>query len=328
MICVEISSPGGPEVLRTVERPDPTPRAGEVLIDVAAAGVNRPDVMQRRGSYPPPPGASDLPGLEVAGTIAAVGEGVRGWSVGDRVCALVAGGGYATLCVAPAPQCLPIPASLDFAAAAAVPETFFTVWTNAFDRGRLKSGESALFHGGTSGIGTTAIQLAVARGARVFATAGSDEKCRACEALGAERAINYRKEDFVAAIKEATAGRGVDLVLDIIGGEYFPRNLAVLAVDGRLVQIGVQGGGAATIELIQVLRRRLTITGSTLRPRSVEEKGEIAAALRKEVWPLLESGRVKPIIYRTFPLAEAAAAHRLLESSEHIGKIVLVTRGG
>jgi len=325
MICVEISSPGGPEVLRAVERPDPKPRAGELLISVAAAGVNRPDVMQRRGSYPPPPGASDIPGLEVAGTIAALGEGVRGWSVGDRVCALVAGGGYATLCVAPAPQCLPVPASLDFVAAAAVPETFFTVWTNVFDRGRLTGGETALFHGGTSGIGTTAIQLAVARGARVFATAGSDDKCRACEALGAERAINYRSEDFVTAIRDATAGHGVDLVLDIIGGDYVARNLAVLAMDGRLVQIGVQGGASAPLDLIQVLRRRLTITGSTLRPRTVEEKGEIAATLQTEVWPLLEQGRVKPIIYRTFPLAEAAAAHRLLESSEHIGKIVLAT---
>ena len=327
MICVEISSFGGPEVLRAVERPDPKPGPGEILIAVAAAGVNRPDVMQRRGSYPPPPGASDIPGLEVAGTIAALGDGVRGWRVGEQACALVAGGGYATLCVAPAPQCLPVPASLDLVAAAAVPETFFTVWTNVFDRGRLRSGETALFHGGTSGIGTTAIQLAVARGARVFATAGSDDKCRACEALGAERAINYRTEDFVAAIKEATGGRGVDLVLDIIGGDYFPRNLATLAVDGRLVQIGVQGGGSATLELMQVLRRRLTITGSTLRPRSVAEKGEIAAALRAEVWPLLEQGRVKPIIYRTFPLARAAAAHQMLESSEHVGKIVLLASG-
>src|SRR5688572_20829743 len=317
MRCIEISTPGGPDVLKAVERPDPVPRAGEVLIAVAAAGVNRPDVMQRRGSYPPPPGASDIPGLEVAGAIAALGERVRGWRVGDEVCALVAGGGYATLCVAPAPQCLPVPASLDLIGAAAVPETFFTVWTNVFDRGRLRSGETALFHGGTSGIGTTAIQLAVARGARVFATAGSNDKCRACEALGAERAINYRKEDFVAAIKDATEGRGVDLVLDIIGGEYFARNLSVLAVDGRLVQIGVQGGASAPLDLIQVLRRRLTITGSTLRPRTVEEKGEIAAALRSEVWPLLEQGRVKPIIYRTFPLEQAGDAHRLLESSEH-----------
>lgn len=324
MLCIEIASPGGPEALTPVERPDPVPRDGEVLIRVTAAGVNRPDVLQRRGGYPPPPGASDIPGLEVAGIVAAVGSGVRQWRAGDRVCALVAGGGYATLCVAPAPQCLPAPGSLDLVAAAAIPETFFTVWTNVFDRGRLKAGEAALFHGGTSGIGTTAIQLAAARGARVFATAGSDEKCRACEELGAERGINYRTEDFVAAIEQLTGGRGVDLVLDIIGADYFAKNLAVLAVDGRLVQIGLMGGGAsAPLDLGQVLRRRLTITGSTLRPRTVEEKGEIAAALRADVWPLLEQGRVKPIVYRTFPLTEAAAAHRLMESSEHIGKIVL-----
>lgn len=327
MLCIEISSPGGPQVLTPAERPDPVPGAGELLIRVAAAGVNRPDVFQRRGSYPPPPGASDIPGLEVAGTVAALGDGVRGWQVGDRVCALVAGGGYATLCVAPVAQCLPVPARLDLVAAAAVPETFFTVWTNVFDRGRLKSGEDALFHGGTSGIGTTAIQLAVARGAQVFATAGSDDKCRACEALGAERAINYRQDDFVTAIKDLTGGRGVDLVLDIIGGDYFARNLAVLATDGRLVQIGLMGGASASIDLGQVMRRRLTITGSTLRPRTVDEKGQIAAALRHEVWPLLERGKVKPIIDRTFPLTEAAAAHRLMESSEHIGKIVLTTEG-
>lgn len=326
MRCIEISTPGGPEVLTPAERPDPRPAAGEVLITVAAAGVNRPDVLQRRGGYPPPPGASDIPGLEVAGTIAAVGDGVDGWRVGDRVCALVAGGGYATLCAAPASQCLPVPASLDLVAAAAVPETFFTVWTNVFERGRLAPGEAALFHGGTSGIGTTAIQLAVARGARAFATAGTDEKCRACEALGAERGINYRTEDFVAVVKERTAGRGVDLVLDIIGAEYFERNLTALAVDGRLVQIGLMGrGGAPPIDLGAVLRRRLTITGSTLRPRSVAEKGEIAVALGREVWPLVESGRVRPIVYRTFPLNEAAAAHRLMESSEHVGKIVLTT---
>ena len=326
MHCIEISTPGGPDVLTLVERPDPVPGPGEVLIAVAAAGVNRPDVVQRLGRYPPPPGASDIPGLEVAGTIARVGEGVGGWRVGDRVCALVAGGGYATLCVAPAPQCLPVPESLDFVAAGAVPETFFTVWTNVFDRGRLKCGESALFHGGTSGIGTTAIQLATARGARVFATAGSDEKCRACEALGAERGINYRTEDFVAVVQERTGGRGVDLVLDIIGGEYFPKNIAVLANDGRLVQIGLMGKtSSATIELNQVLRRRLTITGSTLRVRTVAEKGAIASALHAEVWPLLEAGRVRPIVYTTFPLREAAAAHRHMESSEHVGKIVLTT---
>jgi putative PIG3 family NAD(P)H quinone oxidoreductase len=296
---------------------------GEVLIRVAAAGVNRPDVMQRRGLYPPPPGASDLPGLEVAGTIEALGDGVTEWRVGDRVCALVSGGGYASLCVAPAPQCLPVPAGMDPVAAAAIPETFFTVWTNVFDRGRLRSGETALFHGGSSGIGTTAIQLASARGARVLATAGSEKKCRACEQLGAERAINYRTEDFVDVVKQLTSARGVDLILDIVGGDYIPRDLASLAVDGRLVVIGFMGGDTATIDFRRVLGRRLTITGSTLRPRSVEEKGQIAVALRREVWPLLESGKVKPVIYRTFPLGDAAAAHRLLESSEHIGKIVL-----
>jgi putative PIG3 family NAD(P)H quinone oxidoreductase len=327
MHCVEISTPGGPEVLRPVERPDPVPRERDVLIAVEAAGVNRPDVLQRRGHYPPPPGASDIPGLEIAGTIAAIGDEVRGWRIGDRVCALVSGGGYATLCAAPAPQCLPIPAALDFIAAAAIPETFFTVWTNVFDRGRLKSGESALFHGGTSGIGTTAVQLAAARGSRVFATAGSDEKCRACEALGAERAINYRTEDFSAVVKALTAGRGVDLVLDIVGADYFARNIAALAIDGRLVQIGLMGGAStATVDLGDILRRRLTVTGSTLRARTVEEKGAIADALRGEVWPLLETGRIAPVVHRTFPLEEAAAAHRLMESSGHIGKIVLTTR--
>jgi putative PIG3 family NAD(P)H quinone oxidoreductase len=281
--------------------------------------------MQRRGRYPPPAGASDIPGLEVAGTVHSVGAGVRDWRAGDRVCALVAGGGYATFCAAPAPQCLPIPARLDFVQAAAVPETFFTVWTNVFDRGRLKLGEDALFHGGTSGIGTTAIQLAAARGARVFATAGSDEKCRACERLGAVRAINYRTEDFVEAIGRLTEGRGVDLILDIVGGDYFNRNLSALAVDGRLVQIGLMGGESVSLDLRRILGRRLTVTGSTLRPRSVEEKGEIARALRQEVWPLLEQGRVEPIVYRTFPLTDASAAHRLMESSEHVGKIVLTS---
>jgi putative PIG3 family NAD(P)H quinone oxidoreductase len=323
MRCVEISTPGPPEALKLVERPDPVAGRGDVLIRVAAAGVNRPDVMQRRGLYPPPPGASDLPGLEVAGIVESLGEGVTEWRVGDRVCALVSGGGYATLCVAPAPQCLPVPAGMDLVTAAAIPETFFTVWTNVFDRGRLRSGETALFHGGSSGIGTTAIQLASARGARVLATAGSDEKCRACERLGAERAINYRTEDFVDVVKQLTKGRGVDLILDIVGGDYIPRDLASLALEGRLVVIGFMGGDTATIDFRRVLGRRLTITGSTLRPRSVAEKGEIAAALRKEVWPLLENGKVKPLIYRTFPLGDAASAHRLMESSEHVGKIVL-----
>ena len=328
MRAVEISQPGPPHVLKLVERPDPVPGHGEVLILVAAAGVNRPDVLQRRGMYPPPPGASDLPGLEVAGFVDALGEGVTEWRVGDRVCALVSGGGYATLCVAPAPQCLPVPAGLDLVKAAAIPETFFTVWTNVFDRGRLRPGETALFHGGSSGIGTTAIQLAAARGARVLATAGSDEKCRACERLGAERAINYRTEDFVDASKQLTGGRGVDLILDIVGGDYIARDLAALAIEGRLVVIGFMGGDTATIDFRRVLGRRLTITGSTLRPRSVEEKGEIAAALRREVWPLLDSGKVTPVIDRTFPLADAAAAHHLMESSEHIGKIVLIAGSG
>jgi putative PIG3 family NAD(P)H quinone oxidoreductase len=325
VICVEIAEPGGPEVLRPVERPDPEAGPGEVLIRVAAAGVNRPDVLQRRGAYPPPPGASDIPGLEVAGTIASVGAGVGGFRVGDAVCALVAGGGYATMCVAPAPQCLRVPGTLDFVAAAAIPETHFTVWTNVFDRGRLQAGETALFHGGTSGIGTTAIQLAIARGAIVFATAGSDDKVRACEALGARAAVNYHTQDFVDVIRGVTGGKGVDLILDIIGGSYLNRNLAALAVDGRLVQIGLMGGDTASLDLRRVLGRRLTITGSTLRPRSVEEKGQIAAALAREVWPLLEAGTVKPLVYQTFPLAEAAAAHRLMESSLHIGKIVLTT---
>jgi NADPH2:quinone reductase len=325
MICIEIAKPGGPDVLHPAERPDPVPSAGEVLIRVAAAGINRPDVLQRRGVYPPPPGVSDIPGLEVAGAIEAVGSGVHEWRVGDRVCALVAGGGYATMCVAPAPQCLPVPATLDDVAAAAVPETFFTVWTNVFDRGRLETGETALFHGGSSGIGTTAIQLAVARGATVFVTAGSDEKCRACQELGAAVAINYRTRDFVEAVREVTGGRGVDLILDIMGGSYVPRNIAALATDGRLVQIGLLESDSTTIDLRRILGRRLTITGSTLRPRTVEEKGTIAAALRREVWPLVEAGQVKPVVYRTFPLHEAAAAHQLMESSEHIGKIVLVT---
>jgi putative PIG3 family NAD(P)H quinone oxidoreductase len=323
MIAIEISQPGGPEVLRPVERPMPHPGAGDVLIRVVAAGVNRPDVMQRKGAYPPPPGASDLPGLEVAGIIERVGDGVTEWRGGDEVCALVAGGGYAEYCVAPAAQCLPVPRGLDMIAAAAIPETFFTVWTNVFERGRLQPGESALFHGGSSGIGTTAIQLAGARGATVFVTAGSDEKCRACEQLGATHAVNYRTTDFVEVVKRVTESRGVDLILDIIGGPYLDRNLRSLAIDGRLVQIGVMGGSEAPLDLRRILARRLTVTGSTLRPRSVAEKGAIADALRAEVWPMLERGRVKPIVYRTLPLRDAAEAHRIMETSEHVGKIVL-----
>ncbi len=323
MIAIEISTPGEPDVLVPVERPMPTAAAGELLIKVAAAGVNRPDVMQRRGKYPPPPGASDIPGLEVAGTVAAVGEGVRPWHVGDRVCALVSGGGYAEYCVAPVPQCLPAPKNLDLTTSAAIPETYFTVWTNVFDRGRLKAGESILIHGGSSGIGTTAIQLSRARGARVFATAGSPEKCRACEQLGAEQCVNYRETDFVAAVRDATSGRGVDVVLDMVGAEYFSRNLDVLAIEGRLVEIATLRGTRTELNIQTMMQRRLTITGSTLRARSVDEKGLVAAAVHEQVWPLLESGVVKPYIFATFPLRDAAAAHRLLESGTHIGKLVL-----
>lgn len=328
MRVIEIREPGGPDVLQAAERPTPSPGPGEVLIAVAAAGVNRPDVMQRQGKYPPPAGASDVPGLEVAGTITTLGAGAEGpdgrrWREGDRVCALVAGGGYASHCVAPGPQCLPVPAGLDWATAAALPETFFTVWTNLFDRGRLSAGESVLIHGGTSGIGTTAIQLARAFGARVVATAGSVEKCRACERLGAERAVNYRDADFVEAARAATAGRGVDVILDIVGGDYLARNLEALAVDGRLVVIGLIGGAKAPLDLRPVLQKRLTITGSTLRPRAVSEKGAIARVLLDRVWPLIESGAVRPVIHQTFPLERAADAHRLLESSVHVGKIVL-----
>src|SRR5262245_2044976 len=325
MIAIEISMPGEPNVLTPVERPSPAPAAGEVLIKVAAAGVNRPDVMQRLGKYPPPPGASDIPGLEVAGTISAVGQDVREFRVGDAVCALVSGGGYAEYCVAPVPQCLPVPKGLDLAPAAAIPETFFTVWTNVFDRGRLKAGESILIHGGACGLGTTAIQHAHARGARVLATAGSAEKRQACERLGAERAFNYRESDFVDAVRSATGGRGVDVVLDMVGAEYFARNIDTLAMDGRLVEIATLRGARAELNIQTIMQRRLTITGSTLRARSVAEKGLVAAAVREHVWPLLESGAVKPFICATFPLREAASAHRMIESSAHIGKIVLVT---
>ncbi len=324
MIAIEIARPGGPEVLVPAERPKPVPGPGDVLIQVAAAGVNRPDAMQRAGHYPPPPGASDIPGLEVAGTIVETGSGVRDWRVGDRVCALVAGGGYAEFCSAPAPQCLPVPDGFDFEHAAAIPETYFTVWTNLFERGRLAAGESMLVHGGSSGIGTTAIQLSRARGARVFATAGTAEKCAACVRLGAERAINYRDADFVAVVRDATGGHGVNVILDMVGGDYFARNLEALAVDGRLVQIAVLRGAKVPLNLLSIMQKRLTLTGSTLRARPVQEKGAIASALRAEVWPLLESGAVKPVIYAPFPLTAAAEAHRVLESGVHIGKLVLV----
>ena len=323
MKAIEITKPGGPEVLVAVDRPRPAIGADEVLINVAAAGVNRPDVMQRQGRYTPPPGAPDIPGLEVAGEIVEVGASVRDWRVGDRVCALVAGGGYAEYCAAPAPQCLPIPRGMDLVHAGAVPETTFTVWTNVFERGRLVRGESILIHGGSSGIGTTAIQLARAFGARVFATAGTAEKCAACEELGAERAFNYRDEDFVAAARLATEGRGVDLILDMVGGDYLQRNIETLAMDGRLVQIGQLSGPKSQINTTPVLQRRLTITGSTLRPRSVAQKAAIARAVHEHVWPLFESGAVKVVVHATFPLADAAEAHRVMESSVHTGKLVL-----
>ncbi len=325
MIAIEIREPGEPEVLVPIERPKPVPGDGDVLIRVAAAGVNRPDVFQRRGRYAPPPGASDIPGLEVSGVIEAIGPGVSGWRVGDVVCALVTGGGYAEYCLAPAPQCLPVPTGMDVVAAAAIPEAFFTVWTNVFERGRLQPNESILIHGGSSGIGTTAIQLAKARGSRVFATAGSAEKCAVCEQIGAERCVNYRDGDFVAVVRDLTGGRGVDVVLDMVGGDYFARNIDVLAVEGRLVEIATLHGVKAELNIQTIMGRRLTITGSTLRPRPVADKAAIAAQLRQQVWPLLESGAVKPVIHTTFPLRDAAAAHRLMESSNHIGKLLLVT---
>jgi putative PIG3 family NAD(P)H quinone oxidoreductase len=323
MTVVEIASPGGPEALRPASRPIPEPAAGEVLIQVAAAGVNRPDVMQRQGKYPPPPGVTDIPGLEVSGTVKAVGSSVSELRVGDQVCALVAGGGYAEYCIAPALQCLPVPANVSLVEAGAVPETYFTVWTNVFERGRLRAGEALLVHGGASGIGTTAIQLARAFGARVLATAGGDEKCRACERLGAERAINYKTEDFVAAVRQATAGEGVDVVLDMVGGDYLARDVDALASDGRIVLIALQRGARAELNLLPLMQKRLWLTGSTLRPRSVADKGAIAAALRAKVWPLLEAGRCKPVIDSTFPLSQAADAHRRMETGEHVGKIVL-----
>lgn len=324
MTAIEISTPGPADVLQPARRPLARPGPDEVLVKVAAAGVNRPDILQRKGGYPPPPGVTDIPGLEISGTIIAIGSKVTTWKIGDAVCALVAGGGYATHCVAPAVQCLPIPAGLSLIEAAALPETFFTVWTNVFDRAQLKPGEVFLVHGGSSGIGTTAIQLAAAFGATVFATAGSDAKCRACEKLGATRGINYRTEDFVTVVKEATAGNGANVILDMVGGDYVGRNLAAAAPDGRIAQIAFLQGSKITADMTPLMLKRLVYTGSTLRPRSTTEKGAIAAALRAKVWPLLDQGRIKPQIDSTFPLAEAAAAHRYMESSQHIGKIVLV----
>jgi putative PIG3 family NAD(P)H quinone oxidoreductase len=323
MQVIEITAAGGPEVLTPTERPTPRPGANEVLIKTAAAGVNRPDCLQRQGSYPPPPGASDLPGLEVAGTIVALGENVTDWRVGDEVCALLTGGGYAEYCAAPAPQCLPIPAGLDLVRAAALPETFFTVWTNVFDRCRLQSDESFLVHGGASGIGTTAIQLASAFGSRVFATVGGADKIEICRDLGADRVINYRQEDFVKVVKEATDGKGIDVILDMVGGDYVQRNIAAAAVEGRIVQIAFLRGAKMELNLGPLMMKRLTLTGSTLRARPVAHKAPIARALREKVWPLLEAGTVGPVIHATFALRDAADAHRLMESNRHIGKIVL-----
>lgn len=323
MTAIEISSFGGPDVLRPAQRPLPKLGTDEVLIRVAAAGINRPDMLQRTGGYAPPPGASDLPGLEVAGEIVAVAAGVQGWHVGDKVTALVSGGGYAEYCAAPAPQCLPIPKNFDMIHAAALPETFFTVWTNVFERGALKAGETFLIHGGSSGIGTTAIQLAHHFGAKVITTVGNDEKAASCKQLGADIAINYRTSDFVEAVLAATDKKGVDLILDMVGGDYINRNLSVLGMDGRLVMIAFLQGAKAEVNFAQVMVKRQTITGSTLRPRSVAQKASIAAALKAQVWPLLDAGKVKPVLYKTFPLREAAEAHRLMESSAHTGKIVL-----
>lgn len=326
MRAIEIIQPGKPEVLQLCERPMPVPKAGEVLIKVHAAGINRPDVLQRLGKYPVPPGASDLPGLEVAGEIVGGDHAAAGLEKGQLVCALVQGGGYAEYCTAPAEQCLPVPPGLSALEAASLPETFFTVWSNVFDRARLAPGESLLVQGGSSGIGVTAIQLAAALGHRVFATAGTDDKCRACEALGAERGINYRSEDFVQVVKELTGGKGVNVILDMVAGDYIPREIDCLADDGRIALIALLGGAKAEIDLGQVLRRRLSISGSTLRPRPVAFKAAIARSLRERVWPLFAEGRLKPVIHSSFPLAEAAAAHALMESSTHVGKIVLEVR--
>lgn len=324
MMAIEISQPGGPEVLKPEELPTPRPEAGQVLIKVEAAGVNRPDVLQRRGAYPPPPGAPATPGLEVAGRIVELGEGVRRYRRGDTVCALVPGGGYAEYCMAAEDNALPVPKGLSMVEAAAIPETFFTVWTNVLDRAALKAGETLLVHGGSSGIGTTAIMLANALGSRVIATAGSAEKCRACERLGAERAIDYRVEDFVVVVKSETSGKGADVILDMVGGDYVARNIAAAAMNGRIVNIAFLKGSKVEVDLLPMMLKRLTLTGSTLRPRTVAEKAEIAHALEARVWPLIEAGRIKPQVFRTFPLSKAADAHRLMESGVHIGKIVLV----
>jgi putative PIG3 family NAD(P)H quinone oxidoreductase len=323
MKAIQIEKAGGPEVLRPAERPRPEPKAHEILVKVAAAGVNRPDVLQRMGMYAPPPDASDLPGLEVAGEVAQCGAAVTMWKPGDRVCALTHGGGYAEYCATPEVQALPVPKGLSMIEAASLPETFFTVWGNVYDRGRLAAGETLLVHGGSSGIGVTAIQMAAATGNRVFATAGSDEKCAACVKLGAEQAFNYKTQDFVAGVKAATGGKGVDVILDMAAGDFVPKELKALADDGRLVFIAVLRGAKTELDVSEIMRRRLTLTGSTLRPRPVAFKGAVAARLRERIWPLIEAGKIKPVVFKTFPLAQAGDAHRLMETSAHIGKIVL-----
>jgi NADPH:quinone reductase len=324
MKAIGIPAPGGPEALVIEERPLPSLRSGEILVRVEAAGVNRPDAMQRTGKYPPPPGAPDIPGLEIAGIVAALGPDAKRFRLGDAVCALVPGGGYAEYCAVHQENALPVPEGLSMIEAGAVPETFFTVWTNVFERGALQSGEWLLVHGGSSGIGTTAIQLARAFGARVIATAGTDEKCKDCLDLGAEAAVNYRSTDFVTVVRTVTGGHGADVILDMVGGDYTSRNIDCAARDGRIVQIATQKGAKVEIDLRHIMQKRLTLSGSTLRPRSVSEKAVIARALEEKVWPLLAAGKVKPVIHATFPLAEAAGAHALLESSTHTGKIVLV----
>ncbi len=326
MTAIEITAPGGPEALQPAERPVPQPGKGEVLIEVHAAGINRPDVLQRMGKYEPPPGASDIPGLEVSGIVAALGEGVTDIKVGDKVCALLAGGGYAEYVTAPSAQVLPIPAGLSMVEAACLPETFFTVWSNVFDRGRLKEGETFLVHGGSSGIGTTAIPLAKAFGAKVFTTAGSAEKCAVCVELGADRAINYKDEDFVEVIKAETNGRGVDVVLDMVGGDYIARTISIMATEGRHVSIAFLQSPKVALNFFPVMTKRLTLTGSTLRARPIADKKAIADQLREKVWPLIAGGKIAPRVYKTFPLADASDAHVLMESSQHIGKIALVVR--
>lgn len=323
MKCIEIPEPGGPDALKLGTRPVPEPEHGEVLVKVASAGVNRPDVMQRQGVYPPPPGASDVPGLEIAGTVAKVGAGVAEWREGDEVCALVTGGGYAEYCPAPAAQVLPVPEGVGLEHAGGLPETFFTVWTNVFDRAGLRAGERLLVHGGSSGIGTTAIQMASQLGARVFATAGSKEKCDACLALGAERAVNYREEDFVEALKEPTGG--MDVILDMVAGDYVQKNVSLLRPEGRLVHIAFLGGHKVELNLMPTMLKRLSVLGSTLRPQSIEAKADIARALKERIWPLIGNGRIKPVVDSTFPLADAVKAHERIDGGAHIGKIILTT---